>query len=504
MLNPLAPGRWDWTKAAHLLNRAGFGGSPAQIEAVQKAGLSHSVRQLVDGPNPPVAAVPPPWARPQDLRARRQSLQDLAAMSADPAMRKKIEREFRQDVRRSEIGQIRDLGVWWLQRMRTSPDPLQEKLTLFWHGHFATSVQKVRDAYYMWKQNDTLRRHARGRFGTLVKAISRDPAMVIWLDLRDSRPAHPNENFARELLELFTLGEGHYTERDVAAAARAFTGYRLNPREQTFRLAPREMDLAEKEIFGQTGRFDGDAVIDLILQKPECAKRLAKKLWEFFADQDPEPELVNRLAEVIRVCDFELRPVLTKIFSSEEFYSERAMRTQIKSPVQWLVQNARMLESDFPPPYVLYFAMRQLGQVLFNPPSVKGWDGGKAWISTSTLLARYNLAGLLVESNTQPYLAGMQRAARAFGLDAMNGAVPGERPPDGGTLDVSNLAPVALRADPGQLVDALSLRLFQAKPPGRTRQAFLEFLQSKNQPADDETVRGLLHLMMSTPQFQLC
>ena len=504
MLNPLPPAKWDRVKAAHLLNRAAFGGTPAQIDALQKSGLASAVRNLVDGPAQPVAAVPPPWVAPKDLQARRESVQDIAALSADPGTRKQIEQQFRKDVRREEVGQIRDLGVWWLQRMRTSPDALQEKLTLFWHGHFATSVQKVRDAYYMWQQNATLRRYARGHFGALVKAISRDPAMVIWLDLRDSRGAHPNENFARELMELFTLGEGHYTERDVAGGARAFTGYRLNPRDQTFRYAAREADLGEKEIFGQKGNFAGDAVIDLILQKPECAKFLAKKLWEFFAYQDPEPEIIARLAEVIRLCDYEMRPVLMKVFSSEEFFSERAMRTQIKSPVQWLVQNARIFETDFPPPYVLFFAMRQLGQMLFNPPSVKGWDGGKAWISTSTLLARYNLAGLLVESAGPDLMIGIQKSVRDLGFDPMNDAAPSVHMPDAGPLDVAKIAPAALRAEPEKLVDALVLRLFQAPLVGRSRDAFLEYLRAKAQPANDEAVRGLLHLMMSTPQFQLC
>jgi len=437
------------------------------------------------------------------MQARRESMQDLAALGGDPATRKQLEQQFRKDFRRTEVGEIRDLGVWWLERMRTSPDPLQEKLTLFWHGHFATSVQKVRDAYYMWLQNDTLRRHARGNFGAMVKAISRDPAMVIWLDLRDSRPAHPNENFARELMELFTLGEGHYTEADIMAAARAFTGYRLDPRNQTFRFAPREADLGEKTIFGQTGPFNGDAVIDLILQKPECSKLLAKKLWEFFAYENPQPELVARLSEVIRVCNFDMRPALMKMFLSEEFFSDRAIRTQIKSPVQWMVQNARIFETDFPPAYVLYFAMRQLGQIVFNPPSVKGWDGGKAWISTSTLLARYNLAGVLVESNTQPLLNGIQNAVRDLGFESMNDPASGGRAV-AGLVNVARLAPPALRADPAKLVDALSLRLFQVVLADRSREAFLEFLQSKGQPPDDEAVRGLLHLMMSTPQFQLC
>ncbi len=504
MLNPLPPDRWDRAKAAHLLNRAGFGGPPGQVDALHKLGLASAVRSLVEGPAQMEPAIPPAWAKPQDLAARREMVQDMAALTANQNERQQIQRDFGKKMRREEIGQVRDLGIWWLERMRTTRDPLLEKLTLFWHGHFATSVQKVRNAYWMWLQNDTFRRNARGHFGALVKAVSRDPAMIIWLDLRESRPSHPNENFARELMELFTLGEGHYTEKDVTESARAFTGYRLNPREQTFRWAAFEHDKGEKEVLGGRGNFDGDAVIDLILAKPECARFITKKIWEFFVAENPEPKLLDTLTETFRLCDYEMRPLLMRIFASEEFYAANAVGTQIKSPIHWLVSTARTFETDYPSPFVLYFAMRQLGQIVFNPPSVKGWDGGKAWISTSTLLARYNLAGLFVETQTGPLLEGIQRAVRDLGFDAMDAEPPSVHMPDAGPANVAKFVSAEMRADPARLVDGLARRIFAVPAPGRERQAFLDFLATKPMPIDDATVRSLLHLMMSTPRFQLC
>lgn len=502
MLAPLPPHRWTRGCAVHLLNRAGFGGPPAQIDALHALGADAAVKALVDGPATPRPPVPPSWARPQDLLARREALLDMASLAADANDRAQMQQRFRQDVRREEFGHTRELGWWWLREMRTTNDPLLEKLTLFWHGHFATSVQKVRNAYWMWLQNDTFRRHARGPFGALVKAISRDPAMILWLDLRESRATHPNENFARELMELFTLGEGHYTEKDVTEAARAFTGYRIQPQTQTFRFARFEHDAGMKEIFGQRGPHDGDAVIDLILGRPACGRFIAGKLWQFFAGTTPEPALLDRLAAAWRAAGGETGRFLRQMFRSEAFFAPEAMGSQIKSPVHWLVSNTRLFESDYPSPLVAFFAMRQLGQVLFLPPSVKGWDGGRTWISTSTLLARYNLAALFVETAPAGFLAGMQQAVRELGLE-MDGEKT-DQPPKAGPVDVARLAPAELRQNPERLVDALIVRLFSAPLPARQRSAFLDFLRQKPAPPDDATVRSLLHLMMSTPHFQLC
>lgn len=502
MLPPLPAARWNRACAAHLLQRAGFGGPPSQVEALAEIGLEAAVKLLVDGPPTPRPAVAPAWAKPQDLRERREQAIEMAAMVSDESNREQMQRRFAQDFRREQLGLTRDLAWWWLGEMRSTNDPLREKLTLFWHGHFATSVQKVRNAYWMWLQNETFRRLGRGPFSALVKAVSRDPAMILWLDLRESRAQHPNENFARELMELFTLGEGNYTEKDVTEAARAFTGYRLQPMTQSFRFARFEHDGTEKEIFGQRGRFDGDAVIDLILAKPACGRFLAAKLWNFFAGEPPAPALLDHLAQAWRANGGDTAAFLRHVFRSEAFYAPGVLGAQIKSPVHWLVSNTRVLETDFPSPLIAFFALRQLGQILFHPPSVKGWDGGRAWISTSTLLARYNLAALFIEPPPPALLQGMERAVRELGLDLMESEQASRL--TAGPVEVARVAPPELRKDPVRLVDTLIARLFSAPLPARQRDAFLTFVRSKPQPLEDAAVRALLHLMMSTPHFQLC
>ncbi|MDQ6913039.1 MAG: DUF1800 domain-containing protein, partial [Verrucomicrobiota bacterium] len=205
MLTPLPSAKWDREKAAHLLNRAAFGGTPEEIEATRAKGMSGAVEALVSPPNESFEAQPPAWAHPQNIREIRMGIRQA---KAEPMQR----REKRQEFRMMEGRNILDLRGWWLQRMATTPAPLLEKMTLFWHGHFATSAEKVKDGYFLWKQNDTLRRGALGNFVSLTKAISRDPAMMIYLDLRQSRKEKPNENWARELMELFTLGIGNYSE----------------------------------------------------------------------------------------------------------------------------------------------------------------------------------------------------------------------------------------------------------------------------------------------------
>ena len=504
MLTPLPPAQWDRAKAAHLLNRAGFGGAPAHIDSLAQSGMAASVRYLIDGPAAPVVAVPPPWAKPRDLVALREEVQQ--AMAAVPAnagegAMKQARQQVVKDERREQVFHFVDLIGWWVERMRQSQDPLEEKMTLFWHGHFATSAVKVKDAYLMWRQNQTFREHARGNFGTLVKAISRDPAMIDWLDLRESRAAHPNENFSREVMELFTLGEGNYTEKDVTEGARAFTGYRVEPRDQSFRFDPHQHDNTPKTFLGRNDVRDGDQAIDTILAQPACARFMARKLWTFFAYEKPSDALVETLAGTMRASRYETRPTLHRLFTSAEFYSPESMRTQIKSPVQWVVQTARELEITLPAHGPLQAALRQMGQVPFNPPSVKGWDGGTAWISTSTLLTRYNLAGSFLGTGPQHPVAPILDDEGAEIPEVPAGpSVPTERP------DLQKLAPATLRDNPSALVQTLSARLLHGPPTDRQQAAFLAYLKSVVPfgKISDEAVAGLMHLMMSTPHFQLC
>ena len=506
MLSPLPADQWDYAKAAHLLNRAGFGGTPANVDTLAKSGMAASIHYLIDGPATPVPAPAPDWAHPEDLRQERmdamQQAQATIPANADAATREKLMREAYKSKRKEQIEDLADLIVWWTERMRESVDPLEEKMTLFWHGHFATSYVKVKNAYFMWRQNQTFRENARGNFNTLVKAMTRDPAMIVWLDLRESRGAHPNENFAREVMELFTLGEGHYTEKDVTEGARAFTGYRIDPRNESFSFQPGEHDNTPKTMLGRSDILDGDQAIDTITAQPACARFIARKLWTFFAYEDPSDALVEALATTMRAHHYEMRPVLRQMFTSQEFYSAQAIREQIKSPVQWLVQTARELEVTLPPRGPLIGALKQMGQIPFSPPNVKGWDGGKAWISTSTLLTRYNLAGaLLGTAPTQKQFApGGEMAGGADGPQ-MAPTLPAMPP---GKVDARKLAPPDLRGDPVALVRSLGTRLFQGALSPKDEEAFSNFLKSEGDKVTDSSVIGLIHLMMSTPRYQLC
>ena len=494
MLVPLSTQKWNDETAAHLLNRGAFGGTPGEIEAARKKGLAAVVRELVEV-NSDAANVPPPaWAHPRNIRAQRMEIK--AAKDQGQNFQEKA-----REVRMMESENILDLRRWWLERMMTGLAPLLEKMTLFWHGHFATSVQKVKDAYWMWLQNDTLRHNALGNFATLVKKISRDPAMMIYLDLQQNRKEHPNENWARELMELFTVGIGNYSEQDIRESARAFTGYRIDMTTQQFRFAPMQQDRRPKNFMDRTGALNGDEIIDILVNKPACAQFIGRKLWRFFVEDEPSPQIVDAIASSIRAHNYEMRPVLREIFSSAEFYSDRVMRTQIKSPIQYLIQTSKLLETQLPSPIVAQNAMRQMDQILFAPPNVKGWDGGKAWISTSTLLFRYNFASYLINGDAMsPANAPQRRQGADLGFRRpAQLAEQTRRDP----IDINKIIPAELREKPRDLVNLLSARLFQVRPPEKETSAFVQYLEARKPDTGDETMRGLVHLMMSTPQFQL-
>ncbi len=485
MLASLDPHLWNETLAAHLLNRAGFGGSPAEIAALGRHGFPGAVDWLLARMETGEAFARPEWATPRNLAEQRRKFRQL------PEEQRKMEMQQQQREQRQNMV---ELVHWWMRRMRDGADPLREKMTLFWHGHFATSVQKVRDPFLMWRQNETLRAGALGNFGELLKAMAEDSAMMVWLDTQQSRKQQPNENFPRELMELFTLGIGHYTENDIREAARAFTPYKIDREDQSFRYVRFQEDNGQKKFLGRTGRFNGDDVLAIILQQPACAEFIVHKLWEFFVYEDPGSEVLLPLAQTFRQSKYEIKPVLREMFLSAEFYSPRAVRTQIKSPVQWTVGSAKALEAPLPEPMPLHNVLQQLGQVPFAPPNVKGWDGGKAWITTSTLLLRYNLAAFLVGADTMNFQRrGANKAPVGPGREIPNRILP----------PFERIAPPELRKDHRALVASLSHRLFQISLPDHDTAPFLEWLANHRGAINDDAVAGLLHLMMSTPQYQL-
>jgi uncharacterized protein (DUF1800 family) len=406
-----------------------------------------------------------------------------------------LQQQFQQMQRQ----RIMELRGWWLQRMAGGPRPLQEKMVLFWHGHFATSYEKVREAYFMWRQNELFRRLATGSWQQLLTEAGKDPAMLVWLDQAQSQKSHPNENFAREVMELFSLGEGHYTEHDIAEAARALTGWSLERQEERFIYRPLFHDNGDKTFLGLTGNLNGDDVIAQIVRQPQAAVFITGKLWNFFAGQMPSSGLNNALAVVFRANGNNFKPFLRVMFRSEEFYTTGIVRNQVKSPVQWLVGSVRMLETDLPPTLVSWGMLRQLGQDLFAPPNVKGWDGGITWITTNTLLTRYNDAQALVQGTMPPLTAGDfggkgggngQKAMKVLQRVRMGG------------VDVEKILTPEERADNKTIIASLQQRLFQTTLNKTQQEALQEFLDSKTRMTDAD-IATAIRLMMSTPEYQV-
>ncbi len=470
MLDALPSSEWSAADARHLLNRAGFGGSPAAVDKLAQLGFGQAVHRLLHVDEKSGRMVKPAWAEAEDINAR---IREMSGASEEE------KRQARNEFRKRQQSNLKDFTQSWLEWMRQSPDPLREKMTLFLHGHLATSQQKVQEIHLLWLQNELFRNQGLGDFRQLTKAVSRDPAMLIYLDGVRSKKGKPNENFAREVMELFTLGEGNYSEQDVMQAALAFTGYRIDRSNNTFRFNQNLHDDSMKQVFGKSRNFSGDEVIDLIFEQPAAAKFLSRKLWEYFVYENPEQKLVERLAVMFRNVNFNTRRLLEAVFRSREFYSERALAAQIKSPVQWLVQATHELQCDLPEEGACRRALQSMGQILFRPPNVKGWDGGRAWINSSTLLVRYNVAA------------------------AMTGAVKNQRKkmPE---IDYAGLVGEALDDDAAAVVDALGWRFYGAEPGGRERQAFVSFWVDNREQDRGEALRGLTQLMLSTPRYQLC
>jgi uncharacterized protein (DUF1800 family) len=504
---PQAEDQWTRNEAAHLLNRAGFGGSPRDIAELHALGRHRAVETLLAPEESHEAFPPPPWATPEAVQtATRERAEKRRALFAQirgmpPEEADQARRQVFQQIQRENRQQTLEGQAWWFRRMLRTKAPLREKMTLFWHDHFATSIQKVREPYLMMRQNELFRSHATGSFRELTHAILMDPAMMFYLDSRDSRKGKPNENFPRELMELFTLGEGNYTEDDIREAARAITGYQVDRFTGTATHNLRQWDGGEKTIFGKTGRFNGTDVINLIFDRSESATFIARKIWEFFVYEHPSDAAVSVLAETLRKADYRIGPLLRSIFLSGEFYSEASIRSQIKCPVQYLIAMLKQLDITEPPGGFALTAQQQLGQVLFMPPNVAGWDWGQAWINTSTLLSRYNLAGFLTQG------AGETMAGMGAGADRMPGMARAARRAASrwSGPDYETIAPRPLREEPEKLVDELISRFFQGPVPARARESFVAYaIAKKGAVFTNRETAELCHLMLSTPYYQLC
>ncbi len=385
-LSPIAPSEWNEAHARHLLNRAGFGVPHGRVQHLTRIGPAQAVAEMLHATDFRADATPPKFI--PEYESYRQLRRKAGELDEDGL------RQFRQRYTNQERANVFRLQSWWYERMVNSPRPLEEKMALFWHGHFAASAQKVRTSRFIYDLNQLFREQGMGNFKALTLAVGQSPAMLRYLDNDRNVKGKPNENWARELLELFTLGVGNYTEHDIKESARAFTGWTM--RDGAFAYNSRAHDHGLKSFMGQTGNLDGWDIIDTIFQQPAAARRISRKLFEFFAYPDPDPEIIDALASNLRYNNYEIRPLLNQLFRSKVFYSKKAIGTQIKSPVQFVVQLARDLNLSEPPYAAMAEASANLGQNLFFPPNVAGWAGGRTWINANTLLERYNLPRTLV------------------------------------------------------------------------------------------------------------
>jgi uncharacterized protein (DUF1800 family) len=365
--NDAAP--WNRQRVVHLHRRAGYAATWAEQE-----------RDLADGPQKSVdrLLMQAVQSKPvfDNFDTMAQTIGDAAMASGNPTR----------------------LKAWWLYRMLFSPDPLGERLTLMWHNHFATSNRKVEDLVLMRQQNELLREHARAPFGDLLRAVVKHPAMLVWLDADANRKGRPNENLAREMLELFTLGVGQYTENDVQSAARALTGWGVVDRRFGFREA--RHDAGEKTFLDKTGAFDGDELVKVILEHPAAARRIAGRICRTFLGETAvtDEELIA-LADGLATRELDVGWAVETVLRSQRFFSNAALNGRVTGPIEWAIGTVRALELTDPPPSTLLLAewTSRMGQDLFYPPNVGGWSEGRAWLSSQTIVARANFAAALLQ-----------------------------------------------------------------------------------------------------------
>lgn len=446
---PLGANPWDGVKVAHLYRRAAFGVSWETIRRGVESTPDRLVAQLVEGGDGQAA-----------FDEECGGLLEGALASGEP----------------------RQLKAVWLYRLLYSPHPLAERMTLFWHDHFATSNAKVNDLRLMQRQNDVLRRHALGHFGEMLQEITRDPAMMVWLDSQLNKKGRPNENYAREIFELFSLGVGRYSEKDIQEAARALTGWEVVDGRAVF--FPEHHDDGEKTILGRTGRWAAGDVVRIALQQPACARFLVRKLFGELVSETVEPseEMLAPLADGFRLRNYDIAWLVETILGSWVFYSPAAIGQKVKGPVDFAVGAVRMLAGRASP-LELADLCDQLGQSLFYPPSVKGWDGGDAWLNSTTLLGRQNFAFDLTRGAGAAFRCDPARLVEAHNIS--------------GSENLARFFLELLLQNPGhearpEIVAHLD------RERGRLAAAFYPPLA-----LDKHIARTAAHLVMTLPDFQL-
>ena len=561
-LSPIGASDWTYARAAHLMERAGFGATPGDIERLASMTPARVVDWLVDYDavahelkpfdesgiwDPGMDPFPP--SRAEAVRIAQANGEALGVKVLGPGAQRRLQPvvdKFFYALAANNF-ETQRLGLWWANRMLATPRPLEEKLTLFWHGHFATSENKVRDYRMMLRQNLMLRERASGQLRDLLVGILKDPAMLVFLDNGENVKEHPNENFGRELLELFTMGVGNYSERDVREAARAFTGWTNDVLE--FKFDRTQHDFGEKAFLGQKGTFDGEDIIDAILKQPVTAEFVAAKLYRFFARDEISDAVRKDLGRSFRDSGYQMKPLLKRIFLARDFYSPKSYATQIKSPVHLVISTYKKMGLTEVPTIPDFGRMTAgLGQSLFNPPNVAGWAGGRTWITPATLLQRGNMFRDVLSPDVsafRPPDRAMsptdQRVGQRLsqGMDITTATLEGdaesnmmvERDEDYNTrysgykatlmafervkviprrtasIDVTAMLASSGATTPEQIVDYFIRRFLRVTLADTDRASIVGYARSKlggGAGGDREAVlREVLYLVLSTPEYQV-
>ena len=569
-LTPIGPADWNYDFAAHLLERAGFGGTPEEIKTLAAMTPAEVMRRIVYFENvdnshltdfersgihdPGLEPFPPSRPATTDLAKETGEALGIKVKPRGNRRLQPVVNKFFYWLRASVLETNR-VAYWWANRMVASNRGLEEAMSLFWHGHYAVSEGKVRDYRKLLGQLDLFYRHGTGNFRDLMVAIAQDPGMLSFLDAGVNVKGAPNENFAREIMELFTMGVGNYTETDIREAARAFTGW--NYVDLDFVVNEDQHDGGEKTFLGRTGNFNGVEIVDVIMDQGVTANYVAGKIYRYFVREELSAELQEQLGSVFRDAEYEIAPLLETIFLSRDFYSEPSVGTHIKSPVQLAVSTYRKLGLAKAPGVPDFnVATSALGQRLFQPPTVAGWAQGRSWVTPGLLLERGNFArdvlfpdinfvppdringnpeirsvadrirrGLDITAATMPSSGEIMAesnmlADRDEDFNTRYGSFRGWQmaiqrvipiPRQAARIDLSRMVLEAGLTDTTEVVDFFIHRFMRVSPSTDVRETLVDFLDSELGTSDiavaetymEDSLRLVLHLIMSQPEYQL-
>ncbi|WP_202552103.1 DUF1800 domain-containing protein [Ginsengibacter hankyongi] len=470
-------------KNQHLLWRAAFGPMAENANELSTVPQKDLYKLLVRTSS----------KKPVEFNVASNLFDGLVKGVQDVGMMQQLTQDKKKMLRKQSVQDIKNLNLTWLSEMINSEAQMREKMSLFWHGHFACRVINI---YFQQQLLNTIRENALGNFGDLLREVSKSPAMLSFLNNQQNKKQHPNENFAREVMELFTMGRGNYTEEDVKESARAFTGWGFNLKGE-FVERPFLHDNGNKTFLGKTGNFDGDDIIDILLEQGQTAKFITQKIYKYFVNDKPDSEKIESLANSFYQSNYDIKKLLTQIYTSDWFYNDKNIGTHIKSPVELLVGIRRLLPMELDKPEVQLLFQRALGQILFYPPNVAGWPGGKNWIDSSALMLRMRIPQILTAADDfvvnpkddDDTMMGMEDVDKKAKARQVNSSV-----------DWAAITKVFDNIARENLMQKISDIVLQTK--SKIDKNILDKYVEKD--ARDGYIKTTIVELMSTPEYQLC